>query len=157
MTYTVGEMAKRLGISASALRYYDREGLLPFVERSEGGIRLFREGDIEWLRMILCLKRTGMRLEDIRSFVTMAMAGDRTVDARLALIVKQKETVIAEIAKLREVLDILEYKEWYYETARAAGGTQIPRDMPAEKLPPRLRGAREKLRGEGESQPCKKA
>lgn len=51
MVYTVGEMAKRMGVAASTLRYYDKEGLLPFVERSPGGIRLFRETDVEWLNV----------------------------------------------------------------------------------------------------------
>ena len=49
MIYTVGEMAQKLGVPASTLRYYDKEGLLPFVERSSGGIRMFRENDFEWL------------------------------------------------------------------------------------------------------------
>lgn len=51
MVYTIGEMAKMLGVPASTLRYYDKEGLLPFVARSSGGIRQFRESDIEWLRV----------------------------------------------------------------------------------------------------------
>ena len=58
MAYTVGEMAKRLGVPASTLRYYDKEGLLPFVGRSSGGIRVFEEKDFEWLRIIECLKKT---------------------------------------------------------------------------------------------------
>ena len=62
MYYTVGEMAKRLGVAPSTLRYYDQEGLLPFVERSEGGIRVFKESDYEWLQVIGCLKKTGMPL-----------------------------------------------------------------------------------------------
>lgn len=147
MVYTVSEMVKRLGISPSALRYYDQEGLLPFVERSEGGVRLFREEDIEWLQIIFCLKKTGMRLKDIRAFVLLALEGDATVEARLDLIVRQKEAVTAEIATLAEVLHILEFKEWYYETARECGGTQVPRDMPTEALPPRFREIRKKLRG----------
>ena len=52
MLYTVGEMAKRIGVAPSTLRYYDKEGLLPFVERSEGGIRVFKETDYEWLQLI---------------------------------------------------------------------------------------------------------
>lgn len=52
MIYTVGEMAQKLGVPASALRYYDKEGLLPFVERSSGGIRMFRKTDFEWLQVI---------------------------------------------------------------------------------------------------------
>ena len=68
MVYTVGEMAKRLGVAPSTLRYYDKEGLLPFVERSSGGIRVFKDSDYEWLNVIGCLKKTGMPLKYIKSF-----------------------------------------------------------------------------------------
>ena len=64
--YTVGEMAQKLGVPASTLRYYDKEGLLPFVERSSGGIRMFRENDFEWLQVIRCMKKAGMSIKDIR-------------------------------------------------------------------------------------------
>ena len=76
MFYTVGEAAKQMGVSASTLRYYDKEGLLPFVGRSDGGIRLFKDSDFEWLRVIECLKKTGMQLTDIRQFVEMEMYPD---------------------------------------------------------------------------------
>lgn len=66
MVYTIGELAKMLGVPASTLRYYDKEGLLPFVARSSGGIRQFRENDIEWLRVIGCMKKAGMSIKDIR-------------------------------------------------------------------------------------------
>ena len=62
MVYTVGEMAKMLEVPASTLRYYDKEGLLPFVERSPGGMRMFQEKDFEWLQVIGCLKKAGMPL-----------------------------------------------------------------------------------------------
>ena len=66
MVYTIGEMAKMLGVPASTLRYYDKGGLLPFVAWSSGGIRQFRESDIEWLRVIGCMKKAGMSIKDIR-------------------------------------------------------------------------------------------
>ena len=75
MVYTVGEMAKLLGVTASTLRYYDKEGLLPFVERSSGGIRMFRESDIEWLRVIECMKKAGMSIKDIRQYIELSMQG----------------------------------------------------------------------------------
>ena len=93
MIYTVGEMAKRLGVAPSTLRFYDKEGLLPFVDRSESGIRLFKDADFEWLRIIECLKKTGMPLKDIKDFIVMAMAGDDTIEDRLVLIQKQRESV----------------------------------------------------------------
>lgn len=69
MIYTVGEAAKMLGVAPSALRYYDKEGLLPFVERSGGGMRMFKESDIEWLKLIDCLKATGMPIKGIKQFI----------------------------------------------------------------------------------------
>lgn len=66
MLYTVGEMAKLLDIPASTLRYYDKQGLLPFVERSKRRIRMFQEKDYEWLKLIECLKNSGLTLSEIK-------------------------------------------------------------------------------------------
>ena len=148
MYYTVGEMAKRLGVAPSTLRYYDKEGLLPFVERSEGGIRVFKESDYEWLQVIGCLKKTGMQLRDIKTFIEMAMQGDQTIEPRLALITKQKESVKAQIAELEKTLRTLEFKEWYYNTAKENGTTSVPRNMTLDELPEEFREVRLKLRGE---------
>ena len=73
MIYTVGEMAQKLGVPASTLRYYDKEGLLPFVERSSGGIRMFRENDFEWLQVICCMKKAGMSIKDIRQYIQLSI------------------------------------------------------------------------------------
>lgn len=147
MLYTVGEMAKKLGIAPSTLRYYDQEGLLPFVERSSSGIRVFKDSDYEWLQVIGCLKKTGMQLRDIKSFIEMAMQGDETIEPRLALITKQKAEVQAQIAELEETLRTLEFKEWYYTTAKESGSTSVPRNMTLEELPEEFREIRKKLRG----------
>lgn len=69
MRYTIGEMGKIMGVPTSTLRYYDKEGLLPFVERSSGGMRVFSGEDLEWLYIIDCLKKTGMPLKDILSLI----------------------------------------------------------------------------------------
>lgn len=148
MFYTVGEMAKRLGVAASTLRYYDKEGLLPFVERSSSGIRMFKDADFEWLQVIECLKKTGMHLTDIRHFIELSMQGDDTIDERLSLIVQQKDAVQTQIAHLTQTLKTLEFKEWYYRTAKEAGTTAVPRQMPLDKLPEEYREVRKALRGE---------
>lgn len=147
MYYTVSEMARRMGVAASTLRYYDQEGLLPFVERSAGGIRVFKEGDYEWLQVIECLKKTGMPLKDIRAFIHMAMEGDSTIDARLELIQKQQQAVEQQIAQLQETMETLNFKRWYYETAKSAGTTDVPRNMTLEELPEEFRAVRKRLRG----------
>lgn len=146
MTYTVGEMAKLLGVAPSALRYYDKEGLLPFVERSPGGIRVFHARDYEWLKIIECLKHTGMPIKDIKRYIDLAMQGDTTIEERLELFVRQREVIRQQIKDLRQTLDMLEFKCWYYETAKEAGTTAVPRDMPLEELPERHRETRRRMR-----------
>lgn len=140
--YTVGEMAKLLGVPASTLRYYDKEGLLPFVERSPGGIRVFQEKDYEWLQTISCLKRTGMPLKDIRTYIDMAMRGDETLEPRLQLILRQREAVRAQMAELQKTLETLDFKCWYYETAIQHGTTDVPRNMSLEEIPEQYRAGR---------------
>lgn len=148
MLHTVGEMAKLLGVPASTLRYYDQEGLLPFVERSSGGMRMFHDSDYEWLQIIECLKKTGMPLKDIREFVRMAMQGDETIDARLEMILRQREAVRRKLEDLQQTLETLDFKCWYYETAKQAGTTEVLRDLPPEQLPEQFRQVRKCLQGE---------
>lgn len=146
MVYTIGEMAKMLDIPTSTLRYYDKEGLLPFVERSPGGMRMFHEADYEWLQVIECLKKTGMPLKDIRTYIDMAMQGDETIESRFQLILQQREAVRAQMAELQKTLDTLDFKCWYYETAKNEGTTKFLNDMPLEEIPEKYRAARITLR-----------
>ena len=146
MAYTVGEMAKLLGVPTSTLRYYDKEGLLPFVERSPGGMRVFQEKDYEWLQIIQCLKDTGMPLKDIRRYIDLAVEGDATIQARLDIFRERREAVRAQLRQLQETLELLDFKCWYYETARAAGTTAVPREMSLEQIPEQHRPARRRLK-----------
>ena len=146
MTYSVGEAAKLLGVAPSALRYYDKEGLLPFVTRTESGIRIFREEDLRWLRLIRCLKASGMPIKSIRRYIELEMQGDDTIDARLSLFEAQRAVVREQMEQLQRTLDTLEYKCWYYETAKRCGSVRSARDMPDEALPENIREARRRLR-----------
>ena len=156
MTYTVGEMAKFLGIAPSALRYYDKEGLLPFVERSAGGMRVFHEQDYEWLKVIECLKHTGMSIRDIKRFIDLTMQGDATIDERLELFLRQRESIRQQMQDLQQTLDILEFKCWYYEMAKAAGTTTALRNMPLSEIPKPYRAAGKKLKELPRSESIKK-
>ena len=146
MLYTIGEMADKLGVPASTLRFYDKQGLLPFVERSAGGIRMFKESDYEWLKIIECLKKSGLQLKEIRDFIRMAMLGDETIGERLELFYRRRDAIKKQLEELKETLEIVEFKCWYYETAKAAGTTAEPDNMPEEALPLRLRGVRKRIK-----------
>lgn len=134
MLYTVGEMAKLLDIPASTLRYYDKEGLLPFVERSSGGIRMFKEQDYEWLKIIECMKKAGMPIKDIKRYIELTIEGDKTIHERLELFKKQKQLLETKLKSLQHALEVLDFKCWYYETAEEAGTVDVPQNMSLEDL-----------------------
>jgi Predicted transcriptional regulators len=125
MNYTVSQAASRMGITAHTLRFYDREGLLPFVSRSKSGIRQFKEEDFEWLSVIECLKNTGMPIKDIKLFINWCMEGDSTLKERLDMFHARKLEAEHQIEALQKSLDKINYKCWYYETAVAAGTEQV--------------------------------
>ncbi len=146
MLYTIGEMAKLLDIPASTLRYYDKQGLLPFVERSKSGIRMFQEKDYEWLKLIECLKKSGLTLSEIKNYIFMAIRGDETIGDRLQLFLNQKEVITQKITELQETLKVVEYKCWYYETAKKAGTVSVPKEMSLEEIPEEHKNTRLRLK-----------
>lgn len=147
MLYTVGEMAKILGVPPSTLRYYDKEGLLPFVERSSGGIRMFTEKDHEWLKVIEFLKQSGLSIKDIRSFIDMAMQGDEaSLKKRLALFQARREAVKKQIEDMRETLELLEFKCWYYEQAVQDGTEERVRSLSLDEIPGQYRNIKGKMK-----------
>ncbi len=139
MFYTIGEMAQKLNVAPSTLRYYDKEGLLPFVERSSGGIRMFKDEDMEWLRLLGCLKKAGMPLKEIRSFMDWSRQGDATISQRLELIEKRRQSVLDQQKQLEDTLLMLDYKRWYYQTAQEAGTCGIHDTLSPEQIPEQFR------------------
>lgn len=93
MLYTVCEMAKILKVTPSTLCYYDKDGLLTFVERYGSSIRIFKDEDFAWLYIIEYLKKAGMSVKEIKNFIDLCMEGDSTIGQHLALIEHRREVV----------------------------------------------------------------
>lgn len=125
MEYSIGEAAEKTGITASTLRYYEKEGLLPSIKRDKNGIRSFTENDLQSLRIIECLKATGMPIKDIRKFIDLCAEGDNSLQERYALFLDRKAAVQKQIEELQKVEKVIDFKCWYYQTAIAAGTEKI--------------------------------
>ena len=124
-------------IPISTLRYYDKEGFFPNLKRSSG-IRRFGEQDIEALKVIECLKESGLELKDVKQFIKWATKGSSTYKNRKELFEKRKIAVEQEIKKLQKTLNILEYKCWYYDKAIKDGTEDKIYKMLPNKLPSRI-------------------
>jgi len=123
--YTIKEAAEKMNLPASTIRYYDKQGLLPFVERSESGYRSFSEADIGMLNMIECLKRTGMPIKEIKQFCQWVQQGDASLQQRFNMFQERRRAVQEQMEQLKKTMEVIEYKCWYYETALAAGTEAI--------------------------------
>ena len=114
--YSIGQVAEMFGLPISTLRYYDKQGLFPNMERVSG-IRKFSEAEIEALRVIECLKKAGMEIKDIRQFMDWCSEGPSTYPQRKAMFEERKAHMEAEITRMNRALDMLKFKCWYYEQA----------------------------------------
>lgn len=132
--YTIGQVSEMFNLPISTLRYYDKQGLFPEIQRTSG-IRKFTDKEIETLRLIECLKKSGMEIKDIKQFMDWCVQGPSTYVQRRELFEKQKETVEAEIAHMNKVLDMLRFKCWFYEQAIEDGTDERVRKMLPDHLP----------------------
>ena len=138
--YTIGQVAEMFDLPISTLRYYDKQGLFPQLTR-ESGIRKFSDNEIEALRVIECLKKSGLEIKDIKLFMEWCAEGSATYSNRFELIQKQKEHVEAEIQQMHKTLDMLRYKCWYYTQAMKDGNEDKAKALTPDGLPEDIRNA----------------
>ena len=126
------------GLPISTLRYYDKQGLFPNMERVSG-IRRFSDQEIEALRVIECLKRAGMEIKDIRQFMDWCVEGPATYPQRKAMFEAQRAHMEAELEQMNRTLDMLKFKCWYYEQAIRGGNEEKLAAMIPDELPKDIR------------------
>ena len=120
MSYTISEAAQKTGLPPSTIRFYDKEGLLPNIKR-KNGIRVFEDMDLRLMGLLTCLKNTGMPIKRIRDYVELTSKGDETLQERYEIIKAQRQFVLDQIEQLQYYLEELDFKDWYYNKALAAG------------------------------------
>lgn len=126
-TYSIAEVAKRYGVAAHTLRYYDKEGLMPYVDRNPAGVRVFKEKDFVMLDIVQCLKGGVVPVKKIKDYVEWCRQGDPSLQVRLDFMLLHKQELQKQIDQLQKNMALVDYKVWYYETAIEAGTTAIHR------------------------------
>lgn len=114
MTYTIKEVSKKYDLSVHTLRYYEKEGLLPFIDRNEQGNRVFKDKDFEWLNLICCLRNTHMPLSKIKEYVDLCAEGPETICKREDILLKHKIYIENEIKNFNSYLSIVDNKIDHY-------------------------------------------
>lgn len=113
----IAEVSERYGISSDTLRYYERIGLIPPVNRNESGIRDYREIDVKRVEFIKCMRSAGLPIEVLIEYVKLSQQGDQTIEARKEILIEQREQLATKIKEMQKTLDTLDYKIRVFESA----------------------------------------
>ncbi|WP_379137844.1 MerR family transcriptional regulator [Paenibacillus sp. sgz500958] len=114
--YSINEVAAICDVTAHTLRFYDKEGLLPFVGRNDAGNRIFSDQDLGLIKLICCLKNTGMPIKEIKRYIEMLMEGEHTAEMRRQMILSQRKEVLRQMDELKKNLNILDLKAAFYDS-----------------------------------------
>lgn len=112
---TIAEVSKKYGLSADTLRYYERIGLLPPVPRNKSGIRNYDAQSCGWIELMKCMRSAGVKIDALIEYVSLFRQGDETLDARKALLIRQREELLSRMADMQQSLDRLNEKIDRYE------------------------------------------
>lgn len=106
----ITEVSKKFNLSQDTLRYYERIGLIPPVNRNKSGIRDYTEEDCNWIEFIKCMRGAGLPIEVLIEYVGLFQQGDATIDARKELLIEQRNILIEKIEEMNRTLERLNYK-----------------------------------------------
>lgn len=138
--YSIGEVSEMFDLPVSTLRYYDKEGLFPDMMRVSG-VRKFGDRELETLRVIECLKKSGMEIKDIRQFIEWCAMGKETYPQRRAMFQRQRQNIEAEIERMNQALDMLKYKCWFYDQAMKGVSEEQIHAMTPDSMPKEIQEA----------------
>jgi DNA-binding transcriptional MerR regulator len=114
---TISEVSEKFGVSRDTLRYYERIGLLPHVNRNKSGIRDYTEQDCKWIEFIHCMRNAGLSIEVLIEYVGLFQQGDSTIEARKELFAEQRRLLLKRMEDMQKTLERLDYKIAVYEQA----------------------------------------
>lgn len=112
---TIAEVSKKYELTADTLRYYERIGLIPGVNRNKNGIRDYTEEDCRWIEFIKCMRSAGLPIEVLIEYVALFQQGDETIDARKELLTEQRKQLVEKMEDMKRTIERLDYKIERYD------------------------------------------
>ncbi len=113
--YTIKEVAEKMDVSEHTLRFWAKSGFFPFVTRDKNNIRMFSEDDLNWVKIVKCLRSVGTESRLVKRYVDLCIVGDSTIPERYEIIKATKEKALKQMEELNKQLEMLDYKEDYYK------------------------------------------
>lgn len=113
--YTIKEVAEKIDISEHTLRFWAKSGFFPFLTRNDNNVRMFSENDLNWVRIVKCLRSVGTQTKDVKRYIDLCIIGDSTIKERYQIILDTKTKALEQMNELKKQLELLDYKENFYK------------------------------------------
>lgn len=113
--YTMKQACQAAGMSYETLKFYCNEGLVPNVKRSANNYRIFDDHDINWIKILSCLKRCGMSIAEMKEYLALCLEGEKTIPQRKLVLIKHKDELQMKIRELEDAVRYIEWKESFYD------------------------------------------
>lgn len=113
--YTIKEVAEKMDVSEHTLRFWAKSGFFPFLTRNDNNVRMFSENDLNWVRIVKCLRSVGTQTKDVKRYVDLCIIGDSTIKERYQIILDTKAKALEQMDELKKQLELLDYKENFYK------------------------------------------
>lgn len=113
--YTIKDVAEKMDISEHTLRFWAKSGFFPFLTRNNNNVRMFSENDLNWVRIVKCLRSIGTKTKDVKRYIDLCIIGDSTIKERYQIILDTKEKALEQMNELKKQLELLDYKENFYK------------------------------------------
>ena len=119
MTYTMMQTCKETDMTYQALKYYCNEGLVPNVKRDDNNRRIFDERDVKWIKDLVCLKKCGMSIKEMKEYLDLCLQGPSTIPERKVMLAEKKKALQAQMAELNEYVDYIDWKQNFYDEVQS--------------------------------------
>lgn len=113
--YTIKEVAEKMDVSEHTLRFWAKSGFFPFLTRNDNNVRMFSENDLNWVRIVKCLRSVGTQTKDVKRYIDLCIIGDSTIKERYQIILDTKAKALEQMDELKKQLELLDYKENFYK------------------------------------------
>ena len=113
--YTIKEVADKMDISEHTLRFWAKSGFFPFLTRNNNNVQMFSENDLNWVRIVKCLRSVGTQTKDVKKYIDLCIIGDSTIKERYQIILDTKAKALEQMDELKKQLELLDYKENFYK------------------------------------------
>lgn len=115
MIYTMMQVCKEANMTYQTLKFYCNEGLVPNVKRDSNNRRIFDERDVKWIKDLLCLKKCGMSIQEMKAYLELCLQGESTIPQRKEMLAKKQETLRVSIQELEDSVAYIDWKQNFYD------------------------------------------